>query len=183
MKTKVKIYSSLAAISLTFFSININAKTLKIGDIAPDFNVTTLSGESISLSELKGKKPIYLKFWATWCSYCKYEFAHLQSIYNEFGEDIQVVAINIGMNDSINNIKKLYDKNNYALPTVFDKKGQLTNSFGVVGTPHHILIDTNGKIAYRTFLSTDHLDNQIKDWSDHSLKQNTATNSKVGIQK
>ena len=175
MKFLSKSYLTIAAISLSLMTLNLNAKTLKAGDLAPDFTATTIAGELVNLSELKGKKPVYLKFWATWCSYCKAEFPHLQSIYDQYGDDIEVIAINVGINDSIANIAKLYDENGYQLPTVFDQEGKLTNSFGVIGTPHHILIGRDGKIAYRTFLATDQLDQQIEAWSH----QQQLANSKV----
>jgi len=173
MKFLQKPYLSVIAISLTMIALNLSAKTLKQGDFAPDFSVTTITGEQIKLSELKGNKPIYLKFWATWCSYCKAEFPHLQSIYDQYGDDIAVVAVNVGINDSIDNITKLYSEKGYNLPTFFDQKGELTSNFGVIGTPHHILIDRDGKIAYRTFLATDQLAQQIKDWSPETLTDNT----------
>jgi thiol-disulfide isomerase/thioredoxin len=172
MKTLLKPYLSILAISLSLLAINTHAKQLKPGDDAPNFIVTTLSGEKITLSELKGNKPVYLKFWATWCSYCKVELPHLQSIYDQYGGDIEVIAINVGISDAIANIGKLYSENGYKLPTVFDQKGTVTNSFGVIGTPHHILIDREGKIAYRTFLATDQLDQQIEDWSQQNLANN-----------
>ncbi len=172
MKTLLKPYLSILTISLSLLAMNSNANQLKAGDDAPDFNVTTINGEPIKLSELKGNKPVYLKFWATWCSYCKAELPHLQSIYDQYGDDIEVIAINVGINDSIANIGKLYSENGYKLPTVFDQKGTITNSFGVIGTPHHILIDRDGKIAYRTFLATDQLDQQIADWSKQALTNN-----------
>jgi len=175
MKNLLKPCLRIFAISLSLLAINSNANQLKPGDDAPDFNVTTISGKQIKLSELKGNKPIYLKFWATWCSYCKAELPHLQSIYDQYGEDIEVIAINIGINDSIANIGKLYSENGYKLPTVFDQRGTVTNSFGVIGTPHHILIDRDGKIAYRTFLATDQLDQQIDDWSQQTLANNQTT--------
>lgn len=39
---------------------------LDIGDLAPDFTAITLNGKEIRYSDLKGKKPLYLIFWATW---------------------------------------------------------------------------------------------------------------------
>ena len=66
------------------------------------------------------------------------------------------------MNDSIDKISQLYAEQGFKLPTVFDWNGKLTSQYGVVGTPHHILIDREGRIAYRTFLVSDTLDGQIK---------------------
>ena len=163
--SSVKPWLKIAAMLLTLMSVQSQATQLKLGDAAPDFNVTTLSGKSFKLSDYKNNKPVYLKFWATWCSYCEAEMPHLQTIYDEYGNDIEVVTINVGLDDSVANIQELFNRQGYTLPTVFDQKGELTRSFGVVGTPYHILIDRQGKIAYRTFLMTDQLDVKIESWS------------------
>jgi thiol-disulfide isomerase/thioredoxin len=42
---------------------------LNQGDMAPDFELTTLEGDKVRLSELKGTKVI-VNFWATWCPPC-----------------------------------------------------------------------------------------------------------------
>jgi hypothetical protein len=35
--------------------------------MAPDFTIRSLEGRTISyFADLKGKKPVYLVFWATW---------------------------------------------------------------------------------------------------------------------
>lgn len=154
------------------------AGSTDLGDIAPDINATTITGEAFNLSDYKGKKPVYLKFWATWCSYCKAEMPHLNSIKQNYGDDIQVITINVGMNDSIKNINHFFQNQGYQLPTIFDQKGELTSRFGVVGTPHHVLIDREGKIAYRTFLATDQLDQQIKDWADNKVSFNGVSHTK-----
>jgi thiol-disulfide isomerase/thioredoxin len=50
------------------------------GDKAPLFEATTLDGENVDLAELVGEKPVYLKFWATWCRYCVNELPHAQHV-------------------------------------------------------------------------------------------------------
>jgi len=176
IKPIFKASTLIIALTMPLASISLQAAQYKVGDKAPDFNVTTLAGQSVKLSDYKNVKPLYLKFWATWCSYCIAEFPHLQEVYNKYGNDIEVLAINVGMNDSINNIERLYQKNAYNIPTFFDKKGELTSRYGVVGTPYTILIDRQGKIAYTTFLSTDELDRRIEDWSNEAQVMATKSN-------
>lgn len=43
------------------------AQSIGLGDMAPDFTIRSLEGRTISyFDDLKGKKPVYLVFWATW---------------------------------------------------------------------------------------------------------------------
>ncbi|GLX79922.1 hypothetical protein tinsulaeT_32620 [Thalassotalea insulae] len=156
--------SAIASLILIVLSLNVTVfaqEGTNTGDIAPKFNVTTLAGEFVNSVLLKDKKPIYLKFWATWCSYCKEEMPHLQKIFDRYGHNIEVVAINIGMNDSIKRIGRFFEKYQYNLPVVFDEKGELVEKFMIRGTPQHILIDEQGKIVHRSALITDDLHNKI----------------------
>ena len=155
----------VASALLLSSAVHVGATSLVIGDQAPDFEVTTLAGKTFKLSDYEGEKPVYLKFWATWCSYCKVEMPHLQSIHNKYGDDVEVLAINVGINDSVANIENFFNAGGFNLPTVFDQRGNLVTSYGIVGTPHHVLVDIDGQVAYRTFLASDTLDDTIDDWS------------------
>jgi len=169
--------SLLLVMAMVILPTIAQAENLSIGDKAPDFTATTLKGDVVRLSDFVNNKPVYLKFWATWCSYCKVEMPHLQAIFDENGKKIEVLTVNVGMNDSIANIEAFYKKTGISLPTVFDKKGELTSSYGVVGTPYHVLIDKKGKVAYQTFLATDQLDETIALLSQDSPLSNSNANT------
>lgn len=131
------------------------------GQQAPEFSLTTLAGQSLVLKEAAVAKPIYLKFWATWCSYCEEEMPHLQQVQDRYGEQLDVVAVNVGMNDSIARVNKFMEKRHLSIPVSFDGAGELVEKFHIIGTPQHILIDRNGEIIHRSALITDDLQQKI----------------------
>ena len=49
-----------------------------------DLDVTTIDGKTINLSKLYGNKPIYLKFWATWCGPCIASMPHVTELQKEY---------------------------------------------------------------------------------------------------
>ena len=50
--------------SVTFLFVNAgDVMALKVGDKAPDFSLPSTTGEKISLSEYRGKKPVVLFFY------------------------------------------------------------------------------------------------------------------------
>ena len=172
-----------ASALLLSIAVQAGAASLAVGDKAPNFEVTTLTGETFRLSDYAGEKPVYLKFWATWCSYCKVEMPHLQSMHNQYGDDVEVLAVNVGINDSIANIERFFNSGGFNVPTMIDQQGDLVSAFGVVGTPHHVLINKDGEIAYRTFLASDTLDGIIEDWADEGAEERAQEKAKKSKRK
>jgi len=131
------------AMILTISSLN----AITIGEVAPNFTVKTLEGKQVSLEQFKGKKVVWLTFWATWCPYCKKEIPALKELHKKFGDKVEVLAINIGVNDSIAKAKDY--KFEHDLPYDIIYSNEITRQYEIRGTPTQIIIDGQGNIAYR----------------------------------
>ena len=70
--------------------------TLKLNEMeksgVPDFSITTLKDEKISLSDYQGKVVI-VNFWASWCEPCVKEFPSLIRLLEEYKDDVVLLAI------------------------------------------------------------------------------------------
>ena len=132
-----------------------------IGRPAPEVVVKTIDGETIDLSSLYGKKAVYLKFWATWCVPCRQQMPHFQHTFEGEGTDLAVIAINVGFNDSVQQIRKYQKQLGITMPVVFDDDGHLSAAFNVRVTPQHIIIGRDGRIQYIGHLADQQLDSAL----------------------
>ena len=75
-----------------------------VGDVrgvpAPDFELASLDGRKVKLSDYRGKA-VLLNFWATWCSPCKVEMPWFVDLQKKYGND-GLVVLGIAMDDSDN---------------------------------------------------------------------------------
>lgn len=120
-----------------------NMDGLKIGAKAPDFELKTLSGETVKLSDLKGKK-VMLNFWATWCPPCKAEMPAMEQLHKEAGGDIVILAVNI---DPHLDVKAFVDENGITFPIPLDEKDKVNETYQVLSIPTTYFIDTQGNIG------------------------------------
>lgn len=116
--------------------------TAAVGKAAPDFELQNLDGQSISLSELKGK-PVLINFWATWCRPCVFEMPYLQQIHEEWSDKgLVVLAINIG--DSSTEVEGFLQNHNFSLPVLLDTTEVVAQKYGIRPIPTTFFIDKDG---------------------------------------
>jgi peroxiredoxin len=118
-----------------------------IGRQAPSLQLTTIDGQHIDLAKLYGHKAVYLKFWATWCTPCRKQMPHFEAAQRGAGDDLAVIAINLGLDDTPEQIDAVRREFGLTMPIVRDD-GNLAVAFGVRVTPQHVIIDRSGRIAY-----------------------------------
>ncbi|TLS38133.1 peroxiredoxin family protein [Pseudalkalibacillus caeni] len=119
------------------------------GNIAPDFSLTTLSGEKASLSDFKGK-PVLLNFWATWCPPCKKEMPDMQKFYEKHGSEAAIVSVNMTkfeLPDRREKVKDFVEDYQLTFPVLLDLKGEVgEKTYNVITMPTTFLIDSEGVI-------------------------------------
>lgn len=99
------------------------------------------SGETVTLAQFKGKKPVYLKFWATWCKPCMAQMPHFEQVQQRFGGEIEVISINLGVNDDLAAVQKVAEQFKLTMPMAIDQDGELAQAFRLTATPYHLVFD------------------------------------------
>ena len=127
---------------------------ISTGDKAPDFELKTAGGESVKLSDLRGKV-VVLDFWATWCKPCKRALPMLEEFHKWTKSDekpVQVFAVNTFErapdNDKIlKNVRKYWTDNEFTMKTLMDYDSGVAQQYGLSSIPVTIVVGPDGNVA------------------------------------
>lgn len=125
---------------------------LKIGEYAPDFTVTTFEGEEKKLSDLKGKK-VFLNFWATWCPPCRVEMPEMEKFYEEFGDEVEIMAVNVTSTEkSVKDVTSYVHNEGFTFPIYLDRERNAANRYRIPAYPTTYFIGSDGKIQSKSYI-------------------------------
>ncbi len=128
--------------------ITVSASIVMLGEKMPDFTVTDQNGTEHTLSKLlESKKAVVINLWFTTCGPCKIEFPFMQQAYNEYSDDIALLAIN-PMNGA-DDIAAFATENGLTIPMApCDAKWNDWMAANSYGYPTTIIVDRFGTVAF-----------------------------------
>lgn len=112
-------------------------------DVAPDFTLTDLDGNSVSLSDYSGT-PVLINFWATWCPPCRSELPLIQQYQDKYGDEFVVLAVDGG--ETAEDVQSFVDAQGYTMKFLLDPDFVVAELYQVRGFPTSLFIDANGAI-------------------------------------
>lgn len=156
-------YLILFLIVIDLLVVNGPAMAASVGDIAPDFEVATQDGTVLRLSEFRGRKPVYVIFWNTWCPYCVKKTPRYKKLQELFGDKIEIIAINTTWSDSPEEMRSFEEHHHISYATAFDTGELITDRYDVFNVPTEFIVDVNGIIRYRNSVP-EYLAAHLPDW-------------------
>lgn len=118
-------------------------------DRAPEFSVTTIDGETISLEEsLSNDKPVVVYFTASWCPTCAKNWPVLSKLYPEYKDDLTLVSISIDPTDTEQVMKDLAEKEGITYPTT-EGNPDVMLAFGVESQATTVGVNREGFIEFK----------------------------------
>lgn len=111
---------------------------------APDFKIEMLSGKTRALSDYKGKKPVVINFWGSWCGPCRHEAPFLAEVSQEYGEEVEFLGI--AVNDSRGAAENFIRSYKITYENGLDETN-IAATYGVRGTPTTFWVNKEGEIV------------------------------------
>ena len=115
---------------------------------APDFTVYDTDGNAYKLSDFEGK-PVILNFWASWCGPCKSEMPDFEEKYQEYGDTIQFLMVNLTDNsqETVETASAFLAGQGYTFPVFYDTDISAAQAYGVYSIPVTYFIDEKGDLV------------------------------------
>lgn len=115
---------------------------------APDFTVTTITGETLSMQEFKESgKPTLVYFTASWCPVCAKNWPAINEVYPEYKDRVNFISISIDPTDTTEVMSKLAEDKGLNYPLVPGNPDIMVD-FGVKSQATTVGVDAQGNIVF-----------------------------------
>jgi cytochrome c biogenesis protein CcmG, thiol:disulfide interchange protein DsbE len=113
---------------------------------APAFDLNRLDGRGrIDLATLRGKKPMVLDFWASWCVPCIQESKRLEAARKRYGD--RIAFIGVDTKDFSEDARRWQRKHGITYPSVHDGSGKVLAKWGGLPIPKIFFVSRSGKVV------------------------------------
>ena len=121
---------------------------IAVGAPAPAARVQTLDGRAADLSQVIGKAPLVVEFWATWCPSCKELEPELQRLHAKYGAKVAFVGIAVSANQKPAVVQRYLERHPMPWTHFYDAEGEATGAYDVPATSYIVILDRAGRVVY-----------------------------------
>ncbi len=146
MKTRIPVLIAAAAMTVLPGMASTTPAVLAMGASAPTFQLDSMAGKKVNLSDLRGKV-VLLNFWASWCGPCRKEMPILEQLHKQYqSKGVALVGVNVEP-DSQEALKWL-KVTPVSFSILFDRDSSVSKLYQVEGMPNTVILDRKGKVRF-----------------------------------
>jgi peroxiredoxin len=111
----------------------------------PAITLARADGGTFSSAALRGKSPVVVSFFATWCGPCREELPHLIDLYQKHhAQGLQVVSISV---EDAETVRRFAQEEKVPFPLLIDADQSVSRRFNVASIPMTVVLDKQGRAA------------------------------------
>lgn len=120
---------------------------LQKGNAAPDFEIETIDGDLVHLSDYRGQV-VFLNFWATWCPPCRAEMPDMQKVHDDYADlDVAILGVNqIDTESKDEDVPAFLDEFDITFPILIDKGLDVGMRYRALTYPTTYVLDQQGRV-------------------------------------
>ena len=141
-----KTFLIVLLVSLIKFSEGQNNRKL------PSVQVQNLNGDNLDISTLSNDgKPMYISFWALWCTNCIKELNAITDVYADWQKEtgVKIVAVSIDDERNKSKVNPFVSGKNWEYDVYLDPNSDLKRALNINTIPHSFLLNGKGEIVYQ----------------------------------
>jgi thiol-disulfide isomerase/thioredoxin len=113
---------------------------------AAQFSLKSRSGQTVSLSNLKGQV-VLINFWATWCGPCRKEMPLLEQIQKKYGA-LGVTMLGVNVEEDTRMMVTFLRDTPVSFPILMDPANGVSKLYHVAAMPSTVIIDRKGNVRF-----------------------------------
>jgi thiol-disulfide isomerase/thioredoxin len=151
-----------AALTIAATTAGAQAGSPAVGDQAPAPDVHDLDGKPVELGAWIGRKPVFLEFWATWCTSCAALMPVVREAHTRYGNEVEFIGINVTVGETPEQVREYLATHHPPFRTLYDDEGVSQRAYDVPATSYVVIIDRQGRIVYTGVGGTQRFDDALR---------------------
>jgi cytochrome c biogenesis protein CcmG/thiol:disulfide interchange protein DsbE len=133
---------------LSFLIVLLSAQDINF-NVAPDFNLIDIDGNTVYLDSLLETGPVFLTFWALWCDMCIRELDAIEPYYDELDSlGVNFIAISVDKMRSVPQVKPFARGKKWQYTVLLDPENMMRDLYNVQAMPTSFIINRDKKIVF-----------------------------------
>jgi cytochrome c biogenesis protein CcmG/thiol:disulfide interchange protein DsbE len=142
-------------------------RSIKLGELAPNFTLRKDDGQVASLSDFRGKI-VVLNLWASWCVPCVDEIPSLKQFADRY-KDKDVVVLGVSRDEDVEAYKEFLVKYQVNFLTMRNPSNSVGELYGTYKIPETYIISRDGHVVNKIIGATDWAGEQMLSYVDSLL--------------